>query len=144
MPAVLAAAAALTAMAADQAADAALLALTNQIRRSVPAIVPDAVVHGDPDRRLPHIVTFSCLYVDGETLVTELDKAGFSVSSGSACVSDTRQPSHVLAAMGVLTHGNVRVSLPRSATPESVEEFLTVLPPIVARVRETVRAATSS
>ena len=144
VPAVLAAAAALTAMAADQAADAALLALTNQIRRSVPAIVPDAVVHGDPDRRLPHIVTFSCLYVDGETLVTELDRAGFSVSSGSACVSDTRQPSHVLAAMGVLTHGNVRVSLPRSATPESVEEFLTVLPPIVARVRETVRAATSS
>jgi cysteine desulfurase len=144
VPAVLAAAAALTAMAADQAADAALLALTNQIRRSVPAIVPDAVVHGDPDRRLPHIVTFSCLYVDGETLVTELDKAGFSVSSGSACVSDTRQPSHVLAAMGVLTQGNVRVSLPRTATPESVEEFLTVLPPIVARVRETVRAATSS
>ncbi len=144
VPAVLAAAAALTAMAADQAADAALLALTNQMRSSVPAIVPDAVVHGDPDRRLPHIVTFSCLYVDGETLVTELDKAGFSVSSGSACVSDTRQPSHVLAAMGVLTQGNVRVSLPRTATPESVEEFLTVLPPIVARVRETVRAATSS
>jgi cysteine desulfurase len=144
VPAVLAAATALTAMAADQAADAALLALTNQIRRSVPAIVPDAVVHGDPDHRLPHIVTFSCLYVDGETLVTELDKAGFSVSSGSACVSDTRQPSHVLAAMGVLTQGNVRVSLPRTATPDSVEEFLTVLPPIVARVRETVRAATSS
>jgi cysteine desulfurase len=143
VPAVRAAAAAMTAAAADQAADAALLALTRQIRQSVPAIVPDAVVHGDPDRRLPHIVTFSCLYVDGEALVTELDKAGFSVSSGSACVSDTRQPSHVLAAMGVLTHGNVRVSLPRTATPASVEEFLTVLPPIVARVRETVRAATS-
>ena len=126
------------------AADAALLALTNQIRLSVPALVEDAVVHGDPDGRLPHIVTFSCLYVDGEALVTELDKAGFSVSSGSACVSDTRQPSHVLAAMGVLTHGNVRVSLPRTATPESVEEFLTVLPPIVAMVRDTVRAATSS
>ena len=131
-------------MADEHEADDVLLALTNQIRMSVPALIEDAVVHGDPDRRLPHIVTFSCLYVDGEALVTELDKAGFSVSSGSACVADTRQPSHVLAAMGVLTHGNVRVSLPRTATPQSVEEFLMVLPPIVARVRDTVRAATSS
>lgn len=144
VPAVLAAAAALAAAVAERAADDAIRALTGQIRMSVPAIVTDAVVHGDADRRLPHIVTFSCLYVDGEALVTELDKAGFSVSSGSACVSDTRQPSHVLAAMGVLTHGNVRVSLPRTATPESVEEFLRVLPPIVARVRDTVRAASSS
>jgi cysteine desulfurase len=103
--------------------------------------VPDAVVHGDPEARLPHIVTFSCLYVDGEALVTELDRAGFSVSSGSACVADTRQPSHVLAAMGALTHGNVRVSLPRDVRPASVSEFLEALPPIVAKVRETVRAA---
>jgi cysteine desulfurase len=86
------------------------------------------------------VVTFSCLYVDGETLVTELDRAGFSVSSGSACVADTRQPSHVLAAMGALTHGNVRVSLPRAATAASVSRFLEVLPPIVAAVRDTVRA----
>jgi cysteine desulfurase len=144
IPAVLAAAAALTAVSGERAAcDGALRALTARIRAAVPELVTDAVVHGDPDQRLPHIVTFSCLYVDGEALVTELDKAGFSVSSGSACVSDTRQPSHVLAAMGVLTHGNVRVSLPRAATPESVEAFLEVLPAIVARVRDTVRAASS-
>jgi cysteine desulfurase len=144
VPAVLAATAALTATSAERAAtDAALRALTDRIRSAVPELVEDAVVHGDPDQRLPHIVTFSCLYVDGETLVTELDRAGFSVSSGSACVSDTRQPSHVLAAMGVLTHGNVRVSLPRNATPESIEKFLEVLPPIVRRVRDTVRAASA-
>jgi cysteine desulfurase len=145
IPAILAAAAALAATIRQRAdTDSKLRALTNQIRESVPAAVDDAVVHGDPDNRLAHIVTFSCLYVDGETLVTELDKAGFSVSSGSACVSDTRQPSHVLAAMGVLTQGNVRVSLPSTATPASVEEFLAVLPPIVARVRDTVRTASSS
>ena len=79
--------------------------------------------------------------MDGEALVTELDRAGFAVSSGSACVADTRQPSHVLAAMGALTHGNVRVSLPRAATAQSVQEFLAILPPLVAKVRETVRAA---
>jgi cysteine desulfurase len=145
VPAILAAAASLTAMGRERGhADAALRALVDRIRATVPLTVPDSVVHGDPVTRLPHIVTFSCLYVDGEALVTELDRAGFSVSSGSACVADTRQPSHVLAAMGALTQGNVRVSLPRGATAQSVDEFLEVLPRIVATVRDTVRAATTS
>jgi cysteine desulfurase len=144
VPAVLAAAEALRVIGAERGVSSgALRAHTDRLRAAVPELVPDSVVHGDPDLRLPHIVTFSCLYVDGEALVTELDRAGFSVSSGSACVSDTRQPSHVLAAMGVLTHGNVRVSLPGDATKQDVEEFLDVLPPIVARVRDTVRAASA-
>jgi cysteine desulfurase len=144
VPEILAAAASLTAMGRERAAlDGALRALVARIRAVVPQRVPDAVVHGDPDARLPHIVTFSCLYVDGEALVTELDRAGFSVSSGSACVADTRQPSHVLAAMGALTHGNVRVSLPRGASDDEVTAFLAALPPIVARIRHTVAAGTS-
>jgi cysteine desulfurase len=134
--AVLAAAAALEAVDAERlTASAALRALTGRIRARVPELVPDVAVHGDPERRLPHIVTFSCLYVNGEALVTELDRAGFSVSSGSACTADTLQPSHVLEAMGVLTHGNVRVSLPRGTDDETVERFLAALPPIVARLR---------
>lgn len=145
VPEALAAAAALTSAGQERGRDdAALRALVARIRAEVPRTVPDSVVHGEPEARLPHIVTFSCLYVDGEALVTELDRAGFSVSSGSACVADTRQPSHVLAAMGALTHGNVRVSLPRDVRPESVTEFLDVLPPIVAKVRQTVRAANAS
>jgi cysteine desulfurase len=144
VPGVLAAAASLTAMGSERAGlDAALRALSARIRAVVPERVPDAVVHGDPENRLPHIVTFSCLYVDGEALVTELDRAGFSVSSGSACVADTRQPSHVLAAMGALTHGNVRVSLPRGARDDAVTAFLDALPPIVARIRQTVAAGTT-
>jgi cysteine desulfurase len=145
VPAILAAAASLKAMGTERGeSDAALRALVDRIRAAVPLTVPDSVVYGDPVARLPHIVTFSCLYVDGEALVTELDRAGFSVSSGSACVADTRQPSHVLAAMGALTHGNVRVSLPSGVTARSVEEFLEVLPRIVAAVRDTVRAASTS
>jgi cysteine desulfurase len=145
VPAILAAAASLTAMVRERGeSDAALRALVARIRAVVPETVPDSVVYGDPDARLPHIVTFSCLYIDGEALVTELDRAGFSVSSGSACVADTRQPSHVLAAMGALTHGNVRVSLPSGASSQSVDDFLDVLPHVVASVRETVRAATDS
>jgi cysteine desulfurase len=139
VPAILAACEALAAMDAERlAAGAALRALTDLIRAQVPVLVPDTAVHGDPAGRLAHIVTFSCLYVDGEALVTELDKAGFSVSSGSACTADTGQPSHVLAAMGALTHGNVRVSLPRGTTPISVAEFLAQLPGIVAGLRDKV------
>ena len=85
-------------------------ALVDRIRAGV-ATIPDVDVVGDPVDRLPHLVTFSCLYVDGESLVTELDKLGFGVASGSACTASTLTPSHVLAAMGALTHGNVRLSL---------------------------------
>jgi cysteine desulfurase len=98
--------------------------------------VPDVEVVGHPTRRLPHLVTFSCLYVNGEALVSELDKEGFAVSSGSSCTASTLEPSHVLEAMGVLTHGNVRVSLTRSATEPDVSRFLEVLPGVVRRLRD--------
>jgi cysteine desulfurase len=98
--------------------------------------VPDVEVVGDPVDRLPHIVTFSCLYVDGEALLHGLAREGFAVSSGSACTADTLRPSHVLAAMGVLTHGNVRVSLHPGVTDADVERFLAVLPGVVSRLRE--------
>ncbi|HEX9035148.1 MAG TPA: cysteine desulfurase family protein [Streptosporangiaceae bacterium] len=138
LPAIVAAVAALEAYEADRdAADVALRQLTGQIRDRLPELVPDCVIHGDRAHSLAHIVTFSCLYIDGEALVIELAKAGFSVSSGSACATDTQQPSHVLAAMGAITHGNVRVSLPRGTTQRSVTEFLDALPPIVSRLRGT-------
>jgi cysteine desulfurase len=112
-------------------------ALVDRIREAVAAI-PDVEVVGDPAGRLPHLVTFSCLYVDGEALVTELDRRGFGVASGSACTASTLEPSHVLAAMGVLTHGNVRVSLTRDTTAADVERFLAVLPDVVRGIRAEV------
>ncbi|GGV04945.1 aminotransferase [Actinomadura cremea] len=136
VPAAVAAAAALEARHLDMAADAARLsALVDRIRAEVPRTVPDVEVVGDPVRRLPNMVTFSCLYVEGEALLTELDRLGFAVSSGSSCTADTLRPSHVLEAMGVITHGNVRVSLPRDADAADVERFLSVLPRTVARLR---------
>jgi cysteine desulfurase len=136
LPAVVAAAASLRAAAADAAAEAARLApLVDRIRARVAAEVPDVEVVGDPVDRLPHLVTFSCLYVDGEALLHALDRRGFAVSSGSACTSSTLRPSHVLEAMGVLSHGNVRVSLHRDTTAADVERFLAELPGIVAGLR---------
>ncbi|WP_460792668.1 cysteine desulfurase family protein [Micromonospora sonneratiae] len=136
LPAIVAAAASLRAVAVDAAAEATRLsALVDRIRSTVPATVPDVEVVGDPVDRLPHLVTFSCLYVDGEALLHALDRRGFAVSSGSSCTSSTLRPSHVLEAMGVLSHGNVRISLHRETTPDEVERFLAELPRIVADLR---------
>jgi cysteine desulfurase len=143
LPAIVAAAASLRAVRAEAAQEAVRLReLTARIRARVPRLVADVEVVGDPEHRLPGIVTFSCLYVDGETLLHELDRAGFSVSSGSSCTSSTLTPSHVLKAMGVLSEGNVRVSLPLGAVSEEVDRFLEVLPGAVAAVREKLGAPT--
>jgi cysteine desulfurase len=131
-----AAATALRAVAAEAAREAVRLhALVDRIRETVAATVPDVEVVGDPVGRLPHLVTFSCLYVDGEALLHALDRRGFAVSSGSSCTSDTLEPSHVLVAMGVLSHGNVRVSLHRGSNPADVDRFLAELPSLVADLR---------
>jgi cysteine desulfurase len=135
VPAALAAAAALQAVVAERdevgRRQAALIA---RVRAAVAAI-GDVEVVGDPDARLPHLVTFSCLYVDGEALVLGLDRRGYGVASGSACTASTLEPSHVLAAMGVLTHGNVRLSLTRDTTQDDVDGFLQALPEVVGSIR---------
>ncbi|BAL86634.1 putative aminotransferase [Actinoplanes missouriensis 431] len=137
LPAVVAAAASLRAVAAEAETERVRLsALVDRIRDRVAATVPDVEIVGDPADRLPHLVTFSCLYVDGEALLHALDRHGFAVSSGSSCTSSTLRPSHVLEAMGVLSHGNVRVSLHRDTTPEEIERFLAVLPGLVGDIRK--------
>jgi cysteine desulfurase len=110
-------------------------ALVGRLRAEIAMRVPDVDVAGDPVDRLPHLLTFSALYVDGETLTLELDKAGFAVASGSACSASSEHPSHVLAAMGALTHGNIRIGLTRGIAAAEIDRFLDVLPPIVASLR---------
>ncbi|MBG0568140.1 cysteine desulfurase family protein [Actinoplanes aureus] len=137
LPAIVAAAASLRAVTAEAKSEAVRLsALVDRIRERVAATVPDVEIVGDPVQRLPHLVTFSCLYVDGEALLHALDRHGFAVSSGSSCTSSTLRPSHVLEAMGVLSHGNVRVSLHRDTTEADVDRFLAVLPDVVERIRK--------
>jgi cysteine desulfurase len=139
VPAVLAAAAALQAVVADRDTENVRQhALVDRIRAAA-ATLPETEVVGDPDDRLPHLVTFSCLYLDGEALVTELDRRGFAVASGSACTASTLEPSHVLAAMGALTHGNLRVSVGRETTDGDVDRFLAALPRVVDELRRRIR-----
>ncbi|MDO9455822.1 cysteine desulfurase family protein [Nocardioides sp.] len=135
VPAALAAAAALQAVVAERGeVNARQHALVDRIRAAAVAI-DDVDVVGDPVDRLPHLVTFSVLYVNGERLVTALDRRGFGVASGSACTASTLEPSRVLAAMGALTHGNVRVSLTRDTSEADVEAFCAALPEVVAELR---------
>jgi cysteine desulfurase len=136
IPLVVAAAVGLQAADGERAAeDARLRPLVERIRTRMAETVPDVEVVGDAVDRLPHLVTFSCLYVGGEALVGALDRHGFAVSSGSSCTASTLDPSHVLTAMGVLTHGNVRLSLSRDTTEADVDRFLSVLPGVVADLR---------
>ncbi|MET0433200.1 MAG: aminotransferase class V-fold PLP-dependent enzyme [Cellulomonas sp.] len=136
VPAALAAAVALQAAAARVAVGPdPRHALVERLRARVAAEVPEVDVAGPADGRLPHVLTFSCLYVDGEAVVTALDRAGFAVASGSACTSATEEPSHVLAAMGALTQGNVRLSLPVGTTAADVDRFCAALPGVVATIR---------
>lgn len=113
-------------------------ALIDRLRDQVPALIADVEVVGDAVHRLPHVLTFSVLYVNGEALVSELDRLGFSVASGSACVAEEQRPSHVLAAMGAYTGGNLRISLPLDCPHDAIDAFLEVLPGVVDRLRAEV------
>lgn len=97
--------------------------------------VPDAALLGHPRQRLPQVAAFTFLYVDGERLASDLDRLGFAVGSGSACATRTGLPSHVLSAIGAVTHGNVRIGLGPATTEQDVNRFVAALADCVERNR---------
>ncbi len=102
-------------------------------------LIDDTVYLGHATERLPGNVCVSVRYIEGESMVLQLDAKGIAVSSGSACASGSLEPSHVILAMGYgaeEAHGSVRLTLGRENTDADVDEFLKVFPPIVARLRD--------
>lgn len=100
--------------------------------------IPDVILNGHPTKRLPGNVNFSFRYVEGESLLLNLDMKGVCASSGSACTSGSLDPSHVLLAMGLsheVAHGSLRLSLGRMNTDEDIDYLLETLPPIIERLR---------
>jgi cysteine desulfurase len=114
--------------------------LRRRLRESLSAAVDDLEVHGHPEETLPHLVAVSALYVDGEALVGELDRAGFAVHSGSSCASTSGEPSHVLVAMGALTHGHVRASFGPDVGEADLDAFVDALATAVGALRARSRA----
>lgn len=100
--------------------------------------IPHAQLTGHPVKRLPNSASFVFQFIEGESILLNLDLLGVAASSGSACTSASLEPSHVLLAMGIpvdVAHGSLRLTLGRENTPEDVEYVVEVLPPIVEKLR---------
>jgi cysteine desulfurase len=111
---------------------AKISAINGDIRNYISTNIPDSdLAPGGAD----HLISASFLYVNAEQLVTKLADKGYPVDSGSACSSINMQPSHVLAALGVLTQGNIRLTIHHATTFEEVKEFLEVLSQTISELR---------
>jgi cysteine desulfurase len=116
-----------------------LEALRDRLAQGLLNAIDETVYLGHPSERLPGNVCVSVRYIEGESMVLQLDAKGVAVASGSACASGSLEPSHVILAMGFgaeEAHGSVRLTLGRENSDADVDYFLEVFPPIVARLRE--------
>ena len=101
--------------------------------------IPCSRCNGDPDHKVPGIVSFCFEGIEGESLLLRLDMAGICASSGSACTSGSLDPSHVLLALGMpheIAHGSLRLSLCEYNTMEEVDYILEQVPQVVRELRE--------
>jgi cysteine desulfurase len=100
--------------------------------------IPNAIVNGDRENRLPNTTSIAFEYVEGESILLMLNEYGICASSGSACTSGSLEPSHVLRAMGVpftAAHGSIRFSLSTYNTKEDIDFIIEKMPPIIDRLR---------
>ncbi|NXY99612.1 cysteine desulfurase [Streptomyces sp. BR123] len=112
--------------------------LRDELIRAVLAAVPDAVLGGDPDNRLPANAHFSFPGCEGDSLLLLLDAQGIECSTGSACTAGVAQPSHVLLATGTdpqLARGTLRFSLGHTSTAQDIAALAAAIGPAVERAR---------
>jgi cysteine desulfurase len=114
-------------------------ALRDLIEQGLLQRIGHCFVNGDEQNRLPNTSNIAFEYIDGEAILSYMNREGIAASSGSACTSGSTEPSHVLRAMDVpptALHGAIRLSLSRETTSEDADRVLEVLPGIIARLRE--------
>jgi cysteine desulfurase len=115
-----------------------LQGLRDKLIKEVTERISHVKVTGHPTRRLPNHASFTFEFIEGESMLLSLDMKGIAASSGSACTSGSLEPSHVLLAMGIpheVAHGSIRITLGIDNTPEDIDYFMEVMPPIVERLR---------
>ncbi len=115
-----------------------LRGLRDRLEKGFMEKIPDIKINGDPEKRLPNTANVSFEYVEGESLLLNLDMLGIAASSGSACTSGSLEPSHVLLAMSLsheMSHGSVRFSLGKDNTVEEIDYLIENMPAIVERMR---------
>ena len=113
--------------------------LRNKLESEILKQIPNTIINGDRENRLPNTTNVSFEYVEGESILLMMDELGICASSGSACTSGSLEPSHVLRAMGVpftAAHGSIRFSLSIYNTEEEIDFIIEKLPPIIKRLRE--------
>ena len=115
-------------------ADARAGTFNAQLRESF-ALIPDVDIAGSLDSSMAHLLSVSFMNCNGEELLRGIQSDGFSVDSGSACTADNLQPSHVLAAMGVLTHGNIRITIHPETTQAEIYGLISSVKKNVERLR---------
>jgi len=116
-----------------------LIKLRDKIIKTVLKKIPDSYLNGHPKDRLPNNVNVRFSFVEGESILFQLDALGIAVSTASACSSPKLEPSHVLMAMGLKheeAHGSLRVSMGRWTTEKDVDYLLKVLPGTISKLRE--------
>jgi cysteine desulfurase len=114
-------------------------ALKDYLEQKILEKIPNVLVNGDSNHRLPNTVSVSFEYVEGESILLMLSDLGICASSGSACTSGSLEPSHVLRAMGVpftAAHGSIRFSLSVYNSKEEMDYIIEHLPPIIQRLRD--------
>ena len=113
--------------------------LRDKLEQALLARVPNAMVNGDPQHRLPNTTSIAFEYVEGEAILLMMNEFGICASSGSACTSGSLEPSHVLRAMGVpftAAHGSIRFSLSHYTTADEIDFVIEKMPPIIERLRQ--------
>jgi cysteine desulfurase len=113
--------------------------LRDRLERGLLERIPQVLINGDRQGRLPNTLSVSFEYVEGESILMLLSNLGICASSGSACTSGSLEPSHVLRAMGVpftAAHGSIRFSLSVYNTDEEIDTVLDHLPAIISRLRQ--------
>lgn len=111
----------------------------DQMQTRILETIPQVLVNGDREPRLPNTLNVSIRHIEGESILAMLEQFNLALSSGSACSSKSLDPSHVLLAIGRPhedAHGSLRISMGRFTTEKDVAELLNRLPPIAARLRQ--------